>query len=78
MNILPVSCGDFSHPILTQALFHVLVVTNSLCLAVLVAVVVHLRRHFTPATGSIRAAQLARRESTAAKLVEDRDHRHSV
>ena len=46
-----------------DALFHVLIVTNSICLATLVAVVVHLRRNFTPATGSIRAAQLARRES---------------
>jgi FHS family Na+ dependent glucose MFS transporter 1 len=46
-----------------DALFHVLVVTNSICLATLAAVVVHLRRNFTPAMGSIRAAQLARRES---------------
>ena len=46
-----------------DALFHVLVVTNSVCLAALVAVVLHLRRNFVPATGSIRAAQLARRES---------------
>ena len=46
-----------------DALFHVLVVTNSVCLAALVAVVLHLRRNFVPAMGSIRAAQLARRES---------------
>ena len=46
-----------------DALFHVLVVTNSVCLAALMAVVLHLRRNFVPAMGSIRAAQLARRES---------------
>jgi fucose permease len=48
-----------------DALFYVLAASNSVCLICLCAVVAHLRRNFTPASGSIRAAQLARRRALA-------------
>ena len=42
-----------------DALFYVLAVTNAMTLAIVAAVVAHLRQNFQPAKGSIREAQLA-------------------
>ena len=42
-----------------DALFYVLAVTNAMTLAIIAAVVAHLRQNFQPAKGSIREAQLA-------------------
>lgn len=41
-----------------DALFAVLVVTNGACLLLVVGVVLHLRRNFTPASGSLHARRL--------------------
>ena len=66
-------------PLGYDALFQVLTVVNSLCFAILATAILHLRRSFTPASGSLRATQLhsAMKQSQGGEvqLGEQRDHR---